>query len=323
VRRCDKELAKLSHHVIRFESSGMSIPITGLDDVVAERVALRWCATAARQRGESAGPTIAVLGKLHRQEASREDCRRRFGRWRAVLSPGHGFDTVSPVIDGAAVSEDFHRAIDLCMAHALAVRGAVVVHGAAFDFGDRGVLVIGRGGSGKSTVTAGALCCGARVVSDDLLLVARRPSGKIGVGALRRELFFRSPGVAIVPQRLAEKLVPIDDEGEARWRLNRNAEPSSFAESMTPESLWLVAVDRRLRESRVAAVDQAEALAWLVRGLSGLFLSSGFDRERAPILDLLAGLVAPCPAVRVRLGRDLLADTVGTMDRILAATVGS
>lgn len=298
----------------------MSIPITGLDDVVAERVAVRWCATAARQSGESAGPTIAVLGKHHRQDGSKEGYGRRFGPWRAVLSPGHGFDTVGPIIDGAAVSEDFHRAIDLCIAHALAVRGAVAVHGAAFEFGDRGVLVVGSGGSGKSTVTAGALCCGARVVSDDLLLVARRPSGKIGVGALRRELLFRTPGVSIVPQRLAEKLVPIDDQGEARWRLNPDAEPSSFAESMTPESLWLVSVDRRLRQSSVAAVDQAEALAWLVRGLSGLFLSSGFDRERGPILDLLAGLVAPCPAAKVRLGRDLLADTEGTMDRILAAT---
>jgi hypothetical protein len=92
---------------------------------------------------------------------------------------------------------------------------------------------------------------------------------------------------------------------------------------VTPERLWLVAVDRRLRESRITSADQAEALAWLIRGLSGLFLSAGFDRERGPILDLLAGLVASCPASKVRLGRDLLADTEGTMNRILAATEGS
>jgi hypothetical protein len=323
VRRCDKELTKLSHHVIRFESSGMSIPITGLDDVVAERVAARWCATAARQSGGSTAPAVSVLSKQNQDEASREDYGRRFGPWRAVLSPGGGLDTVGPIIDGAAESEDFYLAIDLCVAHALAIRGGVVVHGAAFDIGGRGVLVVGGSGSGKSTVAAGALRCGARVVSDDLLLVASRPSGRIGVEALRRELFFRTPGVSIVPQRLVERLVPIDDAGESRWRLSPVAEPSSFAVSVSPEILWLVAGDRRRRESRVAAVDQAEALAWLVRGLSGLFLSAGFDRERGPILDLLAGLVASCPAAEVRLGRDLLADTEGTMDRILGATGGS
>jgi hypothetical protein len=240
-----------------------------------------------------------------------------------VLRPGDGHDTVGPIIEGAAVSEDFHRAIDLCVAHALAMRGAVVVHGAAFDIGGRGVLVVGGSGSGKSTVVAGALRKGARVVSDDLLLVARRPRGRIGAESLRRELFFRAPGVSIVPQRLVEQLVPIDDGGETRWRLTPDAEPSSFAGAVSPKSLWLVAVDRRLRKSRVAAVDQAEALAWLVRGLSGLFLSAGFERERGPILDLLSNLVASCSLITVRLGRDLLSDPEETMDRILAATRGS
>jgi hypothetical protein len=323
VRRCDKELTKLSHHLIRFESSGMSIPIIGLDDGVADRVAARWCAKAARRSGESPAPATTVLSKHRLHDASRGDYKRRFGPWRAVLNPGDGFDTVGPIIEGAAVSEDFHRAIDLCVAHALAMRGAVVVHGAAFDTGGRGVLVAGSSGSGKSTVVAGALRTGARVVSDDLLLVTRRPAGRIGVESLRRELFFRAPGVSIVPQRLVEQLVASNDGGATRWRLSPDAEPTSFAASVSPESLWLVAVDRRLRESRVTAVDQAEALASLVQGLSGLFLSAGFERERAPILDLLSSLVASCSLIRVRLGRDLLSDPQETMDRIVAATRGS
>jgi hypothetical protein len=323
VRRCEEELTKLSHHLIRFASCGISVPITGLDDAATERVAARWCGTVGKFSGPSATPAIVVLSSRQSIVAATGDTTHDFGSWRTVLRPGNGSDTVFSIGDGVAVSSEFDRAIDLCVTHAIALRGGVVVHGAAFDAGGRGVLVVGDSGSGKSTVAAAALRLGARVVSDDLLLVARRSSGGIGVETLRCELYFRAPGVSIVPPSMVEKLVPIPDSEEVRWRLTPDDEPSSFVDSVVPGRLWLVSVDRRLRESRIAAVDQAEALAWLVRGMSGLSLSGGFDDERIPILDLLADLVASCPAVKVRLGRDLLAEPEDTMDRILVSGGGA
>jgi hypothetical protein len=318
MRRCEWELTNLSHHIIRFESSEISVPIIGLDDLAAGQVATRWCATASRRRGESGTPAIAVLSEICRESDSQEDDFRDFGSWRAVLRPGEGSDTVCRIDNGVAASDDFHRAVDLCVTHGLVLRGGVVVHGAAFEIDGRGIMVLGDSGSGKSTVVAAALCRDARVVSDDLLLLGHRSTGEIGAESLRRELFFRTPGVSVVPQDLAKGLVPVTDSGEDRWRLTPEVEPARFMKSVIPQRLWLVAVDRRLRESRLASVDQAEALAWLVRGLSGVLLSEGFDRERIPILDLLAALVASCPAVKLRLGHDLLASPEQTVDRFLA-----
>jgi hypothetical protein len=308
VRRCEREFTDLSHHIIRFESSGISVPITGLDDATIELLAARWCATARRLSRRSGRPSISVLSECQMEELSVGDFAHRFGSWRAVLRPGSGSDDVFRVGDIGSAA-DFQRAVDLCVTHALTLRGAVVVHGAAFEFGGRGVMVVGNSGSGKSTVAAGAL--------RRLLLLARRPVERIGVETLRRELYFRAPGVSIVPRSLADGLVPVSDSGETRWRLGPEASPGSFAASAMPEVLWLVAVDRRLRKSRVATADQAEALAWLLRGLSGLLLSDGFDRERGPVLDVLTGLVAGCRTLKMRLGRDLLVRPEETMDRFL------
>lgn len=218
---------------------------------------------------------------------------------------------------------DFLKAVDLCVTHALALAGGVVVHGASFETGGFAVLAVGGSGSGKSTLTAAALRLGARVVSDDLLLVARQSSGQVRVETLRRELYFREPGVSALPQTLRGDLQIFDNAGERRWWLAPEAEPSRFVKSVVPERLWLVSVDRRLGVSRCKAVEQATALAWLIRGISSVLLTVPFDSERVAILDVLGALVSECAASRVRLGRDLIAEPAKTFDRLLVRDGGA
>lgn len=52
-----------------------------------------------------------------------------------------------------------------------------VMHAAAVGVGGRGVLVLGRGGAGKSTLTVCALAAGWDACGDDYVWVERRPSG--------------------------------------------------------------------------------------------------------------------------------------------------
>lgn len=59
---------------------------------------------------------------------------------------------------------------DAVIVHQLLL-GRSVLHGSAVSFGDRGVVVLGAGGAGKST-TAGALCGrGATLLSDDIVVI--------------------------------------------------------------------------------------------------------------------------------------------------------
>lgn len=243
---------------------------------------------------------------------------QRFGRWTALLRPGGGSDTVLPRRAATVESDGFSEAIDLCVTHALALAGGVVVHGAAFESAGCGVVAAGGSGSGKSSVTAAALRRETRVVSDDLLLVANLPSSEIRATSLRSELFFRKPGMSALPQKLKRELQPFSYAGEARWRLAPKADPSRFVGSTRPEHLWLVSVDRRLRESRQTGSSQADALSCLIRGISGLFLTEEFFSERRMILGILVNLVESCTTSRVRLGRDLLSSPAETIGRFLA-----
>jgi hypothetical protein len=160
------------------------------------------------------------------------------------------------------------------------------------------------------------------VVSDDLLLVTHQPSGETRATTLRRELYFREPGMSALPPRLKCGLQPLSVAGEARWRLTPESGPERFIGSTAPVRLWLVSVDRRLRESRRQDSSQADALAWLIRGISGLFLAGPFLSERRLILEVLVSLVESCATSRVRLGRDLLCAPAQTVGRLLVSGGG-
>lgn len=57
----------------------------------------------------------------------------------------------------------------------LAWRGYVPVHGSAVEIGGKAVLICGKAGAGKSTLAAGLIALGARLISDDLSVL--QPQG--------------------------------------------------------------------------------------------------------------------------------------------------
>jgi hypothetical protein len=132
----------------------------------------------------------------------------------------------------------------------------------------------------------------------------------------------REAGFQTLSENTREVLKPVDIKGKKRWQLLQEDVPSAFTEWIHPRHLWLVSVDRRLGASRVEGVDQAAALAWLIRGTTDRFLSGTFPRERDAQLQILKTLAEACPAYRIRLGRDLLARPAATLDHLLSASVG-
>ena len=107
---------------------------------------------------------------------------------------------------------------------------------------------------------------------------------------------------------------------ETRWILPREECPEAFVDTLKPEVLWLLSIDRRLKKSRIEEVPQARSLAELMRGTSSVFLSSRYPVERSRLMPVLAGLASSCRAHRVRLGRDLLDDPGRAMERLLDAS---
>ena len=318
---CDdgaKELLTLPHHLIHFDSE-IAVSIAGLSDEIAESVAARWCAEPAAKKGQGRSAAIHI-GFESRADVTPDSGvhNQSFGSWRTSIDPRAGRSIVFPWRRAEAPSDDFFKAVDLCVTHALALGGGVVVHGAAFAVAGKGILAAGGSGSGKSTVTAAALRCGAQVASDDLVLVTARPNGRVHAESLRRELYLRQPGKSVLPPDLQADLEPFDFLGEARWRLRPKANPGSFMDVLKTDRLWLVSVDRRLRQSRCEEASQAAALAWLMRGISGLFLTAGFRLVREKILEVLGRTAVSCPATRIHLGRDLLVSPEGCIERLLS-----
>ena len=75
-------------------------------------------------------------------------------------------------------------------------RGWIPVHGTAVDVGGRAVLVCGPSGSGKSTLGAALIARGARLISDDLSVVAVPEGGDAGLLYAGRPAMRLFPSIA-------------------------------------------------------------------------------------------------------------------------------
>lgn len=107
----------------------------------------------------------------------------RDGREIDVL-PGPGW--------GGALPHAFYGTV---VAHLLAWRGLIPMHGCAVAVDGRAVLIVGAAGTGKSSLTAGLIAAGAALVSDDLSAVAFDPA--------------TGGGATILPGRTTIRLDPL------------------------------------------------------------------------------------------------------------------
>jgi hypothetical protein len=78
---------------------------------------------------------------------------------------------------GVAESTRAHLVIDQLVPHLVSLGGALVLHASAVAVGDRAVAVIGTSGAGKSSLAAGFVQRGHRLLADDYLLLRQRDDG--------------------------------------------------------------------------------------------------------------------------------------------------
>ncbi|MFZ1639830.1 MAG: hypothetical protein WAV07_00025 [Candidatus Contendobacter sp.] len=251
--------------------------------------------------------------------ASRNRDVLRHGSAQVAITPGGGEMLTAPAAFFSQRSYALQQLFGYAVSHAFARQGGAIVHGAAFALDHRAVLTLGLSRAGKSTLSALALRAGARVVSDDTLLVGQDQDGHTRVEALREEMYLREPTQTLLPAALQAGLQPTTISGEHRWILDRSM-AASFTRSIRPSLVLSTKVDRRLAVTRIQPMAKTDVLAELIRAASPLFLSPRYPVERAALLPVLMSLALRAPGFRVRLGRDLFAAPDATFQRLLDAT---
>lgn len=97
------------------------------------------------------------------------------------------------------------------------------VHGAAVAFGERGILIAGGGGAGKTSMSLACVEAGWRYVGDDCVLVGGAPLRAFNLfrsARLREEMFTR------LPHSLTATYTISTDSGEVRAELDVGRLPS-------------------------------------------------------------------------------------------------
>jgi hypothetical protein len=149
-----------------------------------QRLKLRWrIADASCADGFPILPSppqpLHPLGSLHRNPANSILIERRRGFATALDVEALELTTI---VDGTrSIDTDLAAKPLLRFLLALLLREDIVLCHAALIGGiDRGLLVAGRGGSGKSTIAAAALSSGAGFCSDDFVALEQRNGELIG-----------------------------------------------------------------------------------------------------------------------------------------------
>lgn len=170
-----------------------------------------------------------------------------------------------------------------------------IAHSGAMLAGDRALLLVGPGGSGKSTTIAAAALAGIPVLGDDLVVVGPGANGT-EVHALHDAV--KISGESPIHRRLASVVLPAEaSSGKSVYRLS---EITGHAVPPLAQVAALVSVEiGNQTKSSIEPAPQAAMLRALAP--STVFLLRGGEHQT--ILKL-SRLVRSVPCFRVRLGQD-------------------
>jgi hypothetical protein len=184
---------------------------------------------------------------------------------------------------------------------ALVARGQEPLHGTAIDLDGDVIVLLGECGEGKSTLGAGLVARGGRLVTDDLVAIARRGRGYVVQPGPARLKLYRRIARALVPRRAVSAMhrettkvvVPL----EARERAAAPGRLRAF-----------YVIDRRPRRGKdrgvsIEPLSPGEAVVELVRASFNLTVE-GPERERRRFA-LAASLARAVPVRRLRYRRSL------------------
>ncbi len=168
---------------LAFDLSGVPIRVTGLPGAMGERLAREWSSFA------SAGPVEPFLDasvsfadrpalprafdpKGMRASLTLERARYEVPEGEVVVeASGSASIALASGLDPGVGYFTLLNLLRASLAWRLPSRGGALVHAAGIVLDGRAFLLVGAAGSGKSTFAALAESAGARILSDDLVLI--------------------------------------------------------------------------------------------------------------------------------------------------------
>ena len=212
------------------------------------------------------------------------------------------------------------RSFTLLMSQQWARSGALPLHAGAFEFDGRGVLVLGRRGAGKSVTSMAALAAGARLVSDDWVLLAPDRSGQPAVERMREFFMLRGGWAAEqLIARLPDLPFVVGHRPKSAFWLQDRSDPR-FPAGCAIEQLWVLERPRAGRGARTSSAPMAAAtaMARLIESSTALLFGGSFPHERQAALHTLRLLIGRVTCRTVVAGVDL----VEQPQRVIAELLG-
>lgn len=272
--------------VIEPESFGAPIRVCGISPEVMAGL-FRGSNTARRDWKQPLEITAGLDGAAG--AANGEPYEKDLPDGRAILQSG---------APGSVRIESHHRlagdmlqpqSLYLLLAQQWARAGLMLVHGAAFELDGVGVLALGDKGAGKSVLTAAALAAGARVVSDDWVMVGLDRNGRLVAERLREFLMLRHgqacdrlmaalPDLRAAPLAKRPKTVfHVGDQPESVRR--------QFITACSVDRIWLLKrpSSGRFQTSARTPASPVQALSALIQATMPLLFSRRFAHESAEL----------------------------------------
>ena len=179
----------------QFDFSGIRLSLSGLVPALAGRLDEEWRGFAA---AADAAPTLLEVdvawsdGPYAAGEYAPKSMQADFADGHATFEMPEGTARVVGsratlrLVRAAGEDRAFYTLLNLVrasLAHRLPSRGAALVHAAGLVVEERGWLLVGGSGAGKSTWARLGARSGARVISDDVVIVDREADGAFMVAA--------------------------------------------------------------------------------------------------------------------------------------------
>lgn len=192
----------------------------------------------------------------------------------------------------------------------LAWRGCIPIHGTAVDVDGRGVLICGASSAGKSTLGAGLIALGAKLISDDLSVLVPPENGGGGF------LYAGCPAMRLFP-RIASYLKTASPVRGVKAVIGDKdiVHPPRVASLATTPFDYLIVLDSN--SAHVAPADQASLLhaqLFRPRWMANL---PGYTTRGKKIVRVAKSLrVISLPALAVHDDRTFVAHASSVLERI-------
>jgi hypothetical protein len=191
--------------------------------------------------------------------------------------------------------------------------GLLALHGCMVQINGRGILALGRRGTGKSILAASVLAAQGAVVSDDWVLVGATAKRQLMAERLRQYLQLRASAVGSELRAQLDRQMAFYAHTRTKFALPINDDHPASPPQAKISELWVLRRPSaaRSKKTRLSTASPAVFFAALLDSSVAELVGNQFPVERMALLGTLQKLIGTLRCVVVETGSELASDPVG------------